>query len=71
MHHIYYAVGSLVILVLDVITISSITDSDLGTTGKIIWTIFTFIFPIIATIAWFLTKPKEPEKYYSDPHDLL
>ena len=67
----YYFVAVFVILIIDIMSIYSVFDTDLEPEYKILWMILILILPIIGAIVWFVMKPKKPDKYYSEPTDLL
>ena len=50
----YYGIGGLVVLVLDIICILQVTQSSMDSTKKLLWILIIILLPILGPILWLL-----------------
>jgi hypothetical protein len=50
----YYGIGGLVVLVLDIICILQVMQSSMDSTKKLLWILIIIFLPILGPILWLL-----------------
>jgi hypothetical protein len=48
------SIGGLIVLVIDIVVIAEILQSNRETLHKVLWTLFVLVFPILGAIIYFL-----------------